>query len=244
VDFDRRTRVLQVHEELLELIRRDALEPGERFPSEAELSERFGVSRGTVREALKLMEQDGILHVYHGRGRFLAAAAALHVSRPVTRFESVTEMLASRGYVLDIRVVSVGITRPTPEEAADWGLCPDEELVHLERVRLYKGEVIVVSVNSFCASLLGDQDVTEVDFSTSLMEWLEQRGSGPVSSAAEIRATALPARFAALPEVDDQQPWLLIVEECVERSGAFVLHSEDYHRGDFVSFHVLRRYQE
>ncbi|WP_210770865.1 GntR family transcriptional regulator [Streptomyces albidus (ex Kaewkla and Franco 2022)] len=60
-------------EQVRELIRVDGLEPGDRFPSESMLSDRFGVSRGSVRQALAQLQGEGILKVVHGRGRFVQA---------------------------------------------------------------------------------------------------------------------------------------------------------------------------
>jgi GntR family transcriptional regulator len=68
--------------------------PGDRVPSEAEIVTLCGVGRSTAREALKLLEQDGIFRVERGRGRVLSPLAALHIDRPITRFESTTEMPA------------------------------------------------------------------------------------------------------------------------------------------------------
>lgn len=42
--------------------------PGERLPSEAEFAETFGVSRGTIREALHILEHDGIVRIKKGPG--------------------------------------------------------------------------------------------------------------------------------------------------------------------------------
>lgn len=48
-----------------------ALEPGERLPSERELANRFNVSRTTVREALRTMEQQGLIEIRQGGGSFV-----------------------------------------------------------------------------------------------------------------------------------------------------------------------------
>lgn len=47
-----------------------AIAPGERVPSEADLMRQYGVSRGTARQALTLLEAAGLVHAIHGKGRF------------------------------------------------------------------------------------------------------------------------------------------------------------------------------
>ena len=236
-----KTLVLQLRDELVRAIRSGGMRPGDRLPSETELADRFGVSRSSVREALKLLEQDGLITVQHGSGRFVSASAGLVVNRSVTRFESVTDLLRSLGYEATVRVLAVERGTPTKEERAALGLAPGVDVVRARRARLHDGRALGLSLNTFSAELLGEDDVGAADLSGSLTEWLRARGHLPVSSAAEIRAAALPPAEAALPEFAGDVPWLLISERCVDASGAPVLLSSEYHRGDAFAFHVLRR---
>ena len=84
---DSRPMSARVRDQLIELFHARHLGPGDRVPSEAEIAELCGVGRSTAREALKLLEQDGMVLVERGRGRFLSSLSALHIERPVTRFE-------------------------------------------------------------------------------------------------------------------------------------------------------------
>ncbi|MFF5974413.1 GntR family transcriptional regulator [Streptomyces sp. NPDC012769] len=68
-------------ERLIAVITEDSLAVGDRFPSEANLCERFGVSRTAVRRALAQMEGTGLLATVHGKGRTVLAL-------PTTKEES------------------------------------------------------------------------------------------------------------------------------------------------------------
>lgn len=246
VDFGRgsavgRPRSVELRDALLDLITAQGLVPGDRLPSEVELAERFGVGRGTVRVVLKVLEADGVIDVRHGRGNFVSALGGVSVSSPVTKFESVTEMLEARGLKLTTRVLSVERSLPTAQEAEDLRIEPQHDVIRLRRLRLGDGELLVFSANVFPADLLGELDPHQVGFSDSLTSWMQSTGRGPVSSAAHMRTAQLPADVAARPEVRAGTTWLLISELCVDHTGAPVLISEDYHRGDVFSFHVLRR---
>ncbi|WP_329025330.1 GntR family transcriptional regulator [Streptomyces sp. NBC_01423] len=63
-------------ERLIAVITEDSLAVGDRYPSEAELCERFGVSRTAVRHALAQMGGTGLLATVHGRGRTVRALPA------------------------------------------------------------------------------------------------------------------------------------------------------------------------
>jgi GntR family transcriptional regulator len=236
-----RTLVLELRDQLERAVRSDRMRPGDKLPSEMELASRFAVSRSSVREALKLLEQDGLIDVHHGSGRFVSASAALRVNRPITRFEGVTELLESLGYHPVNEVLSAERVLPTDDERAALGLAAGAAVVRLRRLRRHDGTALMLSSNVFSADLLGGDAIDDVDFSGSLTEWLRSRGHLPVSSAAEIHAAAIPDEVARLPGVDAGKPWLLISERCVDASGAPVLLSNDFHRGDFFAFHVLRR---
>ena len=49
------------------------LVPGDKLPNENELSSELGVSRATLREAIRILVNDGILTVYRGKGTFVSS---------------------------------------------------------------------------------------------------------------------------------------------------------------------------
>lgn len=236
-----RPMVTRALSELREMLASAEFAPGDRLPSETELATRLGVARASLREALKILERDGLVDVQHGRGNFVSALSRLAVRSPITAFESVTEMLSARGITPATRVLSAERTQPTREEARALRLGRRDEVVRLRRVRLGDGTILIYSVNVFAASALGERDITEVDFSGSITELLAEVNHRPVSAAAHMRAISLPADVANFPEAGPYRAWLLIEELCIDADGEPILQSLDYHRGDLFSFHVLRR---
>jgi GntR family transcriptional repressor for pyruvate dehydrogenase complex len=60
-----------IAEQIMEAIRSSAMDPGDALPSERELASQLGVSRGSVREAVRVLEYAGVLEVRSGHGTFL-----------------------------------------------------------------------------------------------------------------------------------------------------------------------------
>jgi GntR family transcriptional regulator len=236
----RRTLPAQVRDQLVELFQSKGLRPGDRLPSEAEVADLCQVGRSTAREALKLLEQEGLIQVERGRGRYLSSLGTLKVERPITRFESVTDMLKDLGYEVRSVVLSVAEDQPTTEESAALGLAADAEVVRLERLRFDGDDPLIYSVETFPRQCINGP-VKHIDWTGSLSTLLAVHGYPLVSSSARIRAVELPDDVRQRYSLEGMGPWLLITETVITASGQRVLYSEVYHRGDAFAFNVLRR---
>ncbi|NYD23223.1 GntR family transcriptional regulator [Kineococcus aurantiacus] len=237
---DKRPLPSIVRDQLMDLLRAQGFKPGDRLPSEAEISRLWDVGRSSVREALKLLEQEGLVQAERGRGRFLSSLGSLSVDRPITRFESATQMLASLGRSSRTMVLSVTETDPSPEAVEALGLAEGERVVRLERLRSDGDDPLIYSVDTIPAFCIPGP-VRHVDWTGSLTELLAIQGHLPVSSAARLQAVELPEQVRTQYHLDGFGPWLLITETAITTTGRRVLLAEDYHRGDAFTFNVLRR---
>src|SRR5919106_6296544 len=145
--------------------------PGAPLPSEAELCERFSVSRMTVRQALQELTNDGLVERRRGQGTFVA-------HRPVHRrpgvFLSFTEEMSRRGVQATSRLLSAGLDDPRRPEAEDLGLAPGGQVVRVVRVRLADGVAVALEDAALVPELAG---VLEEDLGGgSLHGALERRG--------------------------------------------------------------------
>ena len=69
----KKSLVQQVADDIYKMITEDKIfSPGEQLPNENVLSTRLGVSRATLREAIRILASQGILDVYRGRGTFIS----------------------------------------------------------------------------------------------------------------------------------------------------------------------------
>ena len=92
----RKTRKLpeQIADRLREMIIEEQLETGSKLPAEAELMVRFGVSRSTVREAVKILQTEHIVDIRQGQGTFLCAMPGLAEDPLGLRFADQEELIA------------------------------------------------------------------------------------------------------------------------------------------------------
>ena len=114
-------RVSQVIVDQIKLLIRDGrLLPGDRLPSERELCQRFGVSRVTVREALRVLEAGGLLAIRVGAhgGAFLTSPTTERLSEGLADLISISSLTAAN--VTEARIiVELGILPLAVERATD-----------------------------------------------------------------------------------------------------------------------------
>jgi GntR family transcriptional regulator len=123
-------KYLQLREAMLAMIRDEALPPGHLLPSENELCERFGVSRGTIRRAFDDLERDGHVSRQPGRGTFVASP---RMERPLAELTSFSEHIESLGMTPGAELVSY---REGTDYAEGKGHFPEGELLaRIVRVR-------------------------------------------------------------------------------------------------------------
>jgi DNA-binding GntR family transcriptional regulator len=230
----------RVYGRVLQLVQQLGLRTGDRLHTEAELSDLFGVSRSTVREALRKLEQEGVLVAVQGQGRFISAAASLSPERPMTKYESITEMLTARGYAVASAVLDVTEGSATEAEAEALELDAGDPVIRLLRIRFGDERPLVVSENTIPRELLPGP-IEYRDWSGSLTAALAAHGQHVRSSLATISAVDLPEPWGERHRLEGLGPWLLVTEVGLTKEGRRVLYARDYHRGDEISFSVLRQ---
>lgn len=236
----RGTVVDQVRQDVLALISERGLEAGDRLDSESALADRFRVSRSTIREALKRLEQEGVLTAIQGHGRFISSVGSLRVERPMTRYESIDEMLTALGYQPTCAVLSVEEGGANAKESKALHVAEDTPVIRLCRLRFGDDQPLVVNFNTVLHEALPGP-VQYRDWSQSLTAALEGHGHTITSSIARIQAAQLPPDIEARYSLAGLGPWLLVQETCLTMAGLRVLYAEDYHRGDATAFNVVRQ---
>ncbi|EUB98915.1 transcriptional regulator, GntR family with UTRA sensor domain containing protein [Rhizobium sp. CF080] len=235
-----RTVVARICDGILDLIKTKELGLGDRLPSEERLVEDFGVARPTLREALKILEQDGIIRTEHGRGRFVMAGAALHIERPITTFESVTDMVEGYGYSTTTQLLKLTEMAADDEIASGLQCLSGTPVLRIERLRSEGTRPILYSIDFIKAETAGNA-ISTIDWSGSLVQILRRRGVAPVASTANVSATLLPADAVKHWKLADFGPVLLVTETCFTAEGTPILFAKDYHHGKYFTFSFARR---
>lgn len=106
------------------------------FPTDEELRAHYGVSRQTVREAARRLQDEGVLVRSRGRRSELAGSV---LEQPLHAFYNLAETAQAHGYAERSEVRALRATR-AGSAAEPLGIDPDDEVVHLERLRFVGDE--------------------------------------------------------------------------------------------------------
>ena len=115
--------------------------PHESMPSEAQLSDMFKVSRGTVKQAIMDLVYEGVLYREQGKGTFVCEP---RVTRSFDRLPSFTEDIRQMGKGPNTRILQLAQTAPSLQLQQLFDLGPDEKLIKVKRLVSMENDPVVV----------------------------------------------------------------------------------------------------
>jgi DNA-binding GntR family transcriptional regulator len=114
--------------------------PGERLPPEQELSAHLGISRGTLRTALRRLEESGEIVRRQGSGTYVGRASSTSLDEGLEKLVSYSELARRRGVTLELGELEIAAMRIGPEPAELFALDPDAEATTVTRTLLLDGQ--------------------------------------------------------------------------------------------------------
>jgi len=236
----RGTRVEEVAGRLRVLIASRNPQKDESLPSEPELSRRFAASRATVRQALTLLEAEGVIIRRRGLGTFVNPLAL----NMTTRLEEVwdyREMIRVSGYAPSSEFVGMSLAPASSKVAEKLGLAPGSEVLTTTDVFLANGIPVICCADAIPAGLVRHAYV-EKDLKGSIYSFLESRCGQHVDyNIAEVIPTVAEKRISTLLNCRRGSPLLYLEEVGFNTLSQPVVFSEEYYRPEFFSFRVLRK---
>lgn len=185
-----------------------------RFPTDAELTAEYGVSRHTVREAARRLQAEGLIDRGRGLGTFVRPKM---IEQPLGTLYSLFRSVEEHGYTQRSVVRSLE-ERTDPEAAKMLGRSADEPLVYLERLRLADEEPVFLDCSWMPAAIA--RPLLDVDFThTALYLELSQRCGVRPDAGWERLAPAMPtAEQRALLGLRAHVP-TLVIERLASENG-------------------------
>jgi GntR family transcriptional regulator len=227
-------RYVVVARALAEDLRAGSLGDATHLPSERALCARFGVSRVTVRRALRELEGEGLIVAAAGRGWFVRGH---RFEEPENELLSFTAVAETRGLRATARVLAATTLEASLDEAESLGVAPGAPLVGLDRLRLLDGVPLAIDRSLVPASRV--PGLLERDWTAaSLYEAMDEAGCAPVRADYVVRADAAGADEARLLGLQPGGPVLRAEQLSYDAAGRPVQLCRLTYRGDRYRFHA------
>jgi GntR family transcriptional regulator len=213
----------------LDQIRSEELKPGDAVPSEQAISTRFGVSRMTVRQALKSLADLGVIYSQRGKGTFVAGNKLEKSFRQVLSF---TEEMAARGSRATSRVLRFEIEAANEIVANALEVPVGTDVISLRRLRLADAVPMGIEWSRIPVCLCPDL-MESFQPGGSLYQVLSRRYGIKVAVTDEVaEAGVANADQARLLQIVKRGPVLLFSRIAYVESGQAVEYVTSVYRGD------------
>ena len=203
---------------------------GDQIPSERVIAEEMGISRMTVRQALRHLADRGMVEARVGQGTFVGAKRLQQQLSTLTGF---TEEMEKQGRSAASIVAEAALRVPEPETAAALGLAPGADVWRISRVRLADGEPVAIETTEVAAAL-APALLERADFArTSLYETLRKHyGLRPATAEQTLAAASADPSVAATLGIAVGAPVLRATRLTRDAEGRPFEHVRSVYRGD------------
>lgn len=238
VKADQRHLYVQVIERLKQDIESGIFKENERFPSEFELARTLGVSRATLREALRVLEEEKVIVRKHGVGTFVNPKPLF--SSGIEHLSSVSSMIRDAGMEPGTIFLDVIETDPCEETMEKFDCCTEDRLVTIKRVRTADQEPVVYCIDQVLSKNipLGTDEL----LNESIFDAIEKSGTIRIAQAVtHIEPVGYDDEVSSILRCGVDVPLLVLLQYHYSEEGQMVLYSKNYFRADKFSFHVVRK---
>lgn len=212
---------------------------GGRLTSEPELAKQMGVSRATLREAMRTFETQGVIRRRQGSGTYVVGKVPV-IDAGLEVLESLDTMAHRMNLAITVGELHIEQVEADAESAGVLGVPVGTRLTRVWRTMCADGRPVAYLIDTLPADLLDPADLPE-RFSGSVLDFLLTRGDPLTVSRAAISATNATAEVAKALEIQRGDVLLQFISQLYANGGKIVDHTVSYFIPGYFNFHVVRR---
>ena len=235
-------KYLQISAWLKELIQNGRYQPGEKLPSEIELSQVCGVNRNTLRQAISELTAIGLLRKEKGTGTFVAARAPVELRHKLERILSFADLMRASGVQERTRILSKRVETAGEDIARALFLGPSKKVIVIRRVRAGDG-IPLIYEESYLPRDLFD-GIQDMNLTGSMYKIMTDQFKASLARCQQtISAVNLDERIASILELTRNAAGIFIESLTFDENSIPIELLYSYHRGDKYKLEIeLGRY--
>jgi GntR family transcriptional regulator len=212
---------------------------GQRLVSEPELAKQMGVSRATLREAMRTFETQGLIRRRQGAGTFVVGKVPV-IDAGLEVLESLDTMARRLNLQITVSDLNIEQIQANADHGNDLGVLNGTRLTRIRRVMRAETRPVAYLIDTLLEDVLKLSDLPE-GFSGSVLDFMIERGDDLRISRAAISATNATAEVAKALEIQRGDVLLQFVSQLYTADGRIVDHTVSYFIPGYFNFHVVRR---
>lgn len=214
--------------------------PGERLPAEPNLAKQLGVSRATLREAMRSFEGQGLIRRRQGVGTFVVDRPRV-IDTGLEVLESIETLAAKTGLNVAMGDLRVAETRATAEQAMQLEVAEGIPLVRVSRVIQAEKRPVAYLIDLLPRDVLTPARLQD-GFTGSVLDLLlRDPAVSLANSITQVQAVAAAGDVARALEIQRGDVLLLFTAQLLTTAGRVIDLSWSYFLPGYFKFHVLRR---
>lgn len=212
---------------------------GSRLPSEPDLARQLGVSRATLREAMRMFETQGLIRRRQGAGTFVVGQPPV-IEGGLEVLESMLTLARRTGLNVEPGAVSMEEARAEGETASSLEVPAGVRVTRVSRTMSADSRPVAYLVDILPLEILKPGELND-QFDGSVLDYLLKRGDPLTISQTNITAVNATAEVAKMLEIQRGDVLLQLVARLFTASGKVVDYSQSYFVPGYFNFHIVRR---
>ncbi len=213
---------------------------GTKLPSEPKLARKMGVSRATLREAMRTFESQGLLRRRQGLGTFVVGPSQV-IESGLEVLESIETQAEKLGLDVSMGELEVSHLPANNKQAEKLNLQEGDPLIEVRRLIRTDGSPVAYLVDLLPNHILSPENLDH-RFTGSVLDLLIHMGEPELSiSKTEISAIHAPTDVAKALEVQRGDTLLLLHGLLYDKNGDPVDLSHSYFLPGYFRLHIIRK---
>ena len=227
-----------VYETICQWLKDGKYKPGDKLPGENILAEQFQVSRGTLRQAMLLLQEDGLIGNHQGKGNIVLSNQDMErnglekVGNPIVDFCV---------QPIDRVVTTIGFQPPTQKHQEILKLRPSSIVAVIDITYFHQDSPVGFAMVYMPHEFLDKGNVDLEDMDSVYAFYMKLLSSGSLYSDTRLRIVHARERLAEILAIPEGDPLLILEEELYTEYDTPVLSHKMYMGADLYEISLKRK---